>query len=50
MTSTLPLWLACALYLWQAGNYYAAGQNGMTAAFVFYAGANVGFIMAAKGI
>lgn len=50
MTSTLPLWLACCLYLWQASNYCAAGQNGMTAAFVFYACSNVGFILAAKGI
>lgn len=47
---TLPLWLASGLYLWQAANYFAAGQYGMTTGFVFYAGANVGFILAARGI
>lgn len=46
---TLPLWLACGLYLWQAWNYGAVGQVGMALAFVAYALANAGFIMAARG-
>ena len=46
---TLPLWLACGLYLWQAFNYGAVGQNGMALGFVAYALANVGFILAARG-
>ena len=50
MPSTLPLWLACGLYLWQATNYYGASQNGMALGFVAYALANVGFILAARGI
>lgn len=50
MPNTLPLALACGLYLWQAGNYAAAGQYGMGAGFVAYALANVGFIVAARGI
>ena len=47
---TLPLWLASGLYLWQAFNYFSAGQNGMTLGFIAYALANVGFILAARGI
>ena len=47
---TLPLWLASGLYLWQAANYFAAGQNGMVLGFVAYALANVGFILAARGV
>lgn len=50
MTNTLPLWLACALYFWQAANYYASGQRGMALGFVAYAFANVGFILAARGV
>lgn len=50
MASVLPLWLATALYLWQASNYASAGQYGMTLGFVCYAGANVGFILAARGL
>ena len=50
MPSTLPLWLACGLYLWQAANYSAANQQGMALGFVAYALANVGFILAARGI
>lgn len=50
MASTLPLWLACALYLWQAFNYCGTSQYGMALAFVAYAGANVGFILAARGL
>lgn len=46
----LPLWLAVGLYLWQAWNYYAAGQQGMTLGFISYALANVGFILAARGL
>lgn len=49
MANTLPLWLAAGLYLWQAANYFGAGQYGLCAAFVFYAGANAGFILAARG-
>lgn len=45
--NTLPLWLACGLYLWQAWNYGWAGQHGMALAFVAYALANAGFIWAA---
>jgi hypothetical protein len=48
--STLPLALACGLYIWQAVNYAAAGQYGMSLGFVAYALANVGFIVAARGI
>ena len=50
MPNTLPLWLACGLYLWQATNYYLAGQYGMAWGFVAYAMANGGFILAARGI
>ncbi len=49
MPNTLPLWLACGLYLWQATNYVQAGQYGMAWGFVAYALANVGFILAARG-
>lgn len=49
MPSTLPLWLAAALYLWQAHSYAAASQYGMAWAFVAYALANAGFILAARG-
>lgn len=47
---TLPLVLACGLYLWQAVNYALAGQKGMALGFVAYALANAGFILAARGI
>lgn len=47
---TLPLALACGLYLWQAGNYAVVGQKGLALGFVAYALANVGFILAARGI
>jgi hypothetical protein len=50
MPNTLPLALACGLYLWQAANYEIAGQRGMAIGFVSYALANVGFIIAARGI
>ena len=50
MPNTLPLALACGLYLWQAANYAVAGQFGMAVGFVAYALANVGFIVAARGI
>jgi len=50
IASTLPLWLACGLYLWQAVNYAGVGQQGMALGFVAYALANVGFILAARGI
>jgi hypothetical protein len=48
--NTLPLALACGLYLWQAVNYAVANQYGMAVGFVAYALANVGFIIAARGI
>ncbi len=47
---TLPLWLACGLYVWQAVNYAGASQHGMALGFIAYALANVGFILAARGI
>ena len=50
MPNALPLWLACALYLWQAANYYSVDQKGMALGFVAYALANVGFILAARGV
>jgi len=50
MPNTLPLALACGLYLWQAVNYATAEQYGMSVGFVAYALANVGFIIAARGI
>lgn len=46
MKETLPLWLAAGLYLWQAANYYGLKQYGMSMAFVAYAIANMGFIIA----
>ena len=48
--STLPLWLAGGLYIWQAANYSVAGQQGMALGFLAYAIANAGFILAARGI
>lgn len=48
--STLPLWIAALLYLWQAWNYQCAEQRGMALGFMAYALANVGFILAARGI
>jgi hypothetical protein len=48
MTSTLPLWLAAGLYLWQALEFAKTGQIGMVTVFLCYAGANFGFIWAAK--
>lgn len=48
--NTLPLWLACGLYLWQAANYASVDQRGMALGFVAYALANAGFILAARGI
>jgi hypothetical protein len=44
VTSTLPLWLATALYIWQAAEYIRLGQPGMGWAFLGYACANLGFI------
>ena len=46
----LPLWLACGLYLWQSWLFYAAGSFGLALGFVAYAVANVGFILAARGV
>jgi hypothetical protein len=40
----LPLWLAGALYVWQAIEYYKLGQPGNTLAFAGYSLANLGFI------
>jgi len=48
--NTLPLALASGLYLWQAVNYAVAGHYGMAGGFVAYALANIGFIIAARGI
>lgn len=50
MVDTTPMWLAAGLYLWQAINYAVVGQQGMAVAFVAYALANGGFILAAKGL
>jgi len=50
MANTLPLWLAAGLYLWQASNYALVGQKGMAVAFLAYALANAGFILAARGL
>ena len=46
---TLPLAIVTGLYIWQAVNYCLAREYGMGVAFVSYAAANVGFILAAKG-
>jgi hypothetical protein len=46
--TTLPLWLATILYLWQAANFTGTGQFGLAVAFLCYAGANLGFIWAAR--
>ena len=48
--NVLPLWLAAGLYCWQAANYAQVAQYGMSVGFVAYALANVGFILAARGI
>jgi hypothetical protein len=48
MTGTLPLWLAAGLYCWQAVEFWKSGNPGMTLAFVAYAVANIGFIVAAR--
>lgn len=46
MTASIPLVLATALYLWQAGNYqFDLSRPGMALAFVGYAVANVGMIL-----
>lgn len=46
----IPLYLATALYIWQASNFYAGGKIGLMVGFIAYAVANVGFILAARGI
>jgi hypothetical protein len=46
--TTLPLWLATGLYLWQAGNFYITEQYGLSWAFIGYAVANGGLIWAAR--
>lgn len=50
MPDTLPLALASGLYLWQAVNYAVVSQYGMATGFIAYALANVGFILAARGV
>jgi len=45
--TTLPLWLATALYCWQAFNFVAADKLGLSLAFAGYAVANLGLIWAA---
>jgi hypothetical protein len=44
--SPLPLALAGVLYLAMAVAYWRTGQMGMVVAFVSYAVANIGFIVA----
>lgn len=44
------MYLAGALYVWQAVNYFHVGQYGMLLAFVGYAIGNAGFILAARGL
>lgn len=46
MTGTLPLWLASGLYMWQAWEFWKAGNPGMAFAFIGYVFANFGFIYA----
>jgi hypothetical protein len=46
--TTLPLWLATVLYLWQSAAFVGTGQFGLAVAFLCYAGANLGFIWAAR--
>jgi len=46
VTGTIPLWLAAGLYVWQAVEYWKVGNGGMTLAFLAYAAANGGFIIA----
>jgi hypothetical protein len=46
--TTLPLWLATLLYLWQSAAFVGSGQFGLALAFLCYAGANLGFIWAAR--
>jgi hypothetical protein len=46
--TTLPLWLATGLYLWQAANFAGTGQFGLCWAFIGYAVANGGLIWAAR--
>ena len=40
---------AAGLYLWVAADYAHHGHYGMSFAFVAYAAANAGFILAARG-
>lgn len=47
---TTPLWLATALYCWQAANFWTADERGMALAFIGYAFANIGFILATRGV
>ena len=50
MRETLPLYLATVLYIWQAANFYQGHKLGLMVGFIAYALANVGFILAARGI
>ncbi len=46
--TTLPLWIATGLYLWQAAAFVSSGQFGFAWAFIGYALANGGLIWAAR--
>lgn len=46
--STLPLWLASFLYVWQALEFAHGGKSGLALAFFAYAVANLGFVLAAR--
>ena len=48
MSNTL-LGLTALIYLWVAADYYLQGKLGMGLAFLAYATANVGFILANRG-
>lgn len=43
------LGIAAVVYVWVAFDYACLGQMGMALAFVAYAAANLGFILAAWG-
>lgn len=46
--TTLPLWLATGLYLWQAMNFAVEDKHGLMVTFIGYAAANIGLIWAAR--
>jgi hypothetical protein len=46
--TTLPLWLATGLYVWQALNFAHVDKLALAMVFAGYAVANIGMIWAAR--